>query len=360
MTDNPPNTESRDELRGVWPIPAVYLLHGKGGSPNGTVKKLATGLEQRWPGLEFVRPLLPHSVPEAPAEASVDSLLQMQIPQGALLVGISSGGTVAAKLQEVGRDDLKVMAISSPTWADDVELETRAERRLAFYSSRDEVIASRVGAWPDLTAFARDFAWLDHDTDRHLRYITRVFDWYLEGTLRERINRIRKKGATRQELDAIVWKTMADAPRSKGPWRASPWAGRWPQTFAEIGRAMQAGCDWEDAWSGWGHGFVFTKDPRCLAQEPPSWFRPGRRAMLAGAAEFFAKLYDLPIPGWVEKPEYFLAEMDYYNCVISFGNSEYGLLMPESEDQDYRLRARTPKEMLRRNVIFAARNLTTV
>jgi pimeloyl-ACP methyl ester carboxylesterase len=65
----------------------------------------------------------------------------MQIPHGALLVGISLGGLVAAKLQELGRNDLKVVAISSPTWADNVVLEAQQEQRLAFYSSQGSVIA---------------------------------------------------------------------------------------------------------------------------------------------------------------------------------------------------------------------------
>ena len=38
---------------------------------------------------------------------------------------------------------------------------------------------------------------------------------------------------------------------------------------------------------------------------------PERRAMMAGAAEFFANLYGLPKPVWVDKPEYFLAVMEY-------------------------------------------------
>jgi predicted esterase YcpF (UPF0227 family) len=96
----------------VWPIPAVLLLHGKGGSPNGTVKKLQTVLEQHWPGLEFVRPALPHSDLGVPAQASVEYLLQMQIPYGSLVIGVSLGGLVAAKLQEIGRRDIQVLAIS--------------------------------------------------------------------------------------------------------------------------------------------------------------------------------------------------------------------------------------------------------
>jgi predicted esterase YcpF (UPF0227 family) len=135
-----------------WPIPAVYLLHGKGGSPNGTVKKLEAILEQHWPGLEFIRPALPHSDPTVPAEVSVEYLIQMHMPRGALLVGISLGGLVAANLQEIGREDLQVLAISSPTWADGVHLERKVERRLAFFSLQDEVIATRVADWPRLAA----------------------------------------------------------------------------------------------------------------------------------------------------------------------------------------------------------------
>jgi len=168
----------------IWPIPAVYLVHGKGGSPAGTVRRIEALLERHWPGLEFFRPLLPHSNPQIPADCSVEHLLRMEIPQGALLLGISLGGMVAAKLQETGRKDLKVISISSPTWADAVTLDRRADHRLAFYSSCDSVIASRVSEWPRLASFQCDFNWLSHDTDQHLKRIARIFDWHLEGTLR--------------------------------------------------------------------------------------------------------------------------------------------------------------------------------
>jgi pimeloyl-ACP methyl ester carboxylesterase len=352
-----PNETASEAVR---PIPTVLLLHGKGGSPNGTVKKLQTLLEQHWPGIEFVRPALPHSDLGVPAQASVEYLLQMQIPQGSLVIGVSLGGLVAAKLQETGRQDIHVLAISSPTWADAVHLDRLSTRRLAFYSSRDEVIASRVAGWPKLAAFSRDFEWLSHDTDQHLRYIVRLFDWYFEGRLADRIDHIRSESTTRQELDEIVWRSMADAPRDRSPWRESPWSSGRPQTFAEMEQVMESGHDWEYAWSDWLHQFISRKDPRCLGEEPPSGFPPARRAMLAGTAEFFAKLYGLPKPVWVEKPEYFLPELDYYGCVISFGDGQYGLLMPETGAEDYRLRARTPKEFLRHNIILPARDLTVL
>jgi pimeloyl-ACP methyl ester carboxylesterase len=360
MSSDSQNLRDEAGLDRVWPISSVFLLHGKGGSPNGTVNKLQNVLERHWPGLEFVRPALPHSDPNVPAEVSVEYLMQMQVPNGALLVGISLGGLVAAKLQELGREDLKVITISSPTWADNVLLEKRAELRIAFYSSRDAVIAPRVLRWPELASFSRDFDWLSHDTDQHLRYVVRFFDWCLEGSLARLIDHVQNESSTQQERDDAVWRSMADTRKVSSPWRESPWSGGRPQTFAEIGQVMESGHDWEYAWSDWLHEFIFRKDLRCLAEEPPSRFPRERRAMLAATAEFFAKLYGLTKPTWVHKPEYFLPKLDYYGCVINFGEAENALLMPETEAEDCRLRARTPKEFLRRNILLPARGLTVL
>jgi hypothetical protein len=277
-------------------------------------------------------------------------------------VGISLGGLVAAKLQETGRDDLQVLAISSPTWADGVALETKGNRRIAFYSSADQVIAERVSEWPKLASFSRNFAWLDHDTDRHLKFIARLFDWFLEGNLGYWVDRVHTLPATRQERDVTIWQLMANAKRVSSPWRQSLWNGGRPQTFAEMGDAMRAGVEWEIAWGDWRHEFIGRKDPRCLAQEPPEWFPEwfpaDRRAMLAGVAEVLARIYELPKPEWMDKPEYFLPGAPRY----SIGESEVEYLgeWTPSETEHYRAMARTAKEMLRRNVIFPMRNLTVL
>lgn len=93
-----------DSLEGtmqpVLPIPSVWLLHGKGGSPAGTVNKIEAALELHWPGLEFLRPMLPHHDPVVRAEDSVDFLMRQSIPSNALLLGVSLGGLVAARMQE--------------------------------------------------------------------------------------------------------------------------------------------------------------------------------------------------------------------------------------------------------------------
>lgn len=114
-------------------VPAVYLLHGKGGSPNGTVAKLQECLQQDWPELRYIRPALPHGDPAVPAEVSVEFLRNLLLETGSLVIGVSLGELVAAKLQEDSRPDLHVICISSPTWADGVKLERRTVNRVALY-----------------------------------------------------------------------------------------------------------------------------------------------------------------------------------------------------------------------------------
>jgi pimeloyl-ACP methyl ester carboxylesterase len=352
---------SQPEAEPTFPIPAVYLIHGKGESSEGTVKKLQAVLEQHWPGLNFVRPDIPYFDPKRPADVAVKELLRMPMPQGSLLVGVGLGGLVAARLQELGRQDLQVIAISSPTWADEVTLESWAERRLAFYSSQDPIIGSRIANWPELASFSQDLDWLDQETDQHLRYVARLFDWYLEGTLPKWIHNIRKSAATKQERDEIAWNWMAQFQGTSEDWGNSGWRGGRPRDFAEVGEAIHAGRSWDLAWGDWLHEFVYWKDARCLAAEPPSWFSKERRAMMAGVAEFFAGLYELPKPVWVDKPEYFLAVMEYQAYLATEPNDRHFMPWPPlSEAALYRMKARSPKEMLRRHVAFEARNLTVL
>jgi pimeloyl-ACP methyl ester carboxylesterase len=167
-------------IKGVGRFPAVYLLHGKGGSPDGTVKKLQSALEETLPKLKYVRPLLPHHDPGVPAARSVDFLSKADIPQKALLVGVSLGGLVAAKIQELARPDVTVVAISAPTFVDDVRLEQNARNRIALYSSSDGVIAGHTADWLKL-AEAYDLPWLTHDTDAHLPALTTIVLTYMAG-----------------------------------------------------------------------------------------------------------------------------------------------------------------------------------
>src|SRR3990172_12197704 len=141
----------------------ICLLHGLGGSPKGSVNLLQKALEPVFPNSEFIRPLLPHNdyKIEKP-EKSVKFLEDLDIPKSSLLIGISLGGLVAAKLQEESRPDLYVICISSPTRFKTIALKKKMSHRVVFYSSEDEIIADRVSNWSEL-AEAHDLPWLNHD-----------------------------------------------------------------------------------------------------------------------------------------------------------------------------------------------------
>ena len=162
---------------------AVYLLHGKGGWPGGSVLQLEVLLRKSFPEPRYVRPSLPHGREkgEQAAERSVKFLGELAIEPAALLIGISLGGLVAAKVQETGREDLHVICISSPTWADGVTLEKKVSHRLALYSSQDDVIAGRTSRWLGL-AEAYDLPWLTHDTDAHNEALARLIVAYMSGS----------------------------------------------------------------------------------------------------------------------------------------------------------------------------------
>jgi len=160
----------------------VYLLHGRGGWPGGSVLQLEEILRESYPLLTYVRPSLPHGREKGvqSAERSLEYVRELQLEPGALVAGISLGGLVAARLQETGREDLHVICISSPVWADGLDLERKVPRRLALYSSQDEVIAGRTSRWPQL-AEAHDLPWLTHDTDAHKAPLARLIAAYMRG-----------------------------------------------------------------------------------------------------------------------------------------------------------------------------------
>ncbi len=160
-------------------FPAFYLLHGGGGSPNGSVMQLETELRGRGLEQNYFRPLMPHSDETVTPWPSVLHLRSFNVPIGTLIVGVSLGGLVAAKLQELERPDLYVICISSPTHAEDTELTIKMEHRVALYSSADLVIAGRTERWPQL-AEAHDLSWLDHDTEKHKRLLAQIICGYVE------------------------------------------------------------------------------------------------------------------------------------------------------------------------------------
>lgn len=162
-------------------FPAVCLLHGTGGSPDGSVMLLESELIRCGQAQNYVRPLLPHADPNIQPSKSVEYLRTLGIPEGALLIGISLGGLVAAKLQESNRPDLYVFCINSPTWARDTELHVWIRYRVSLYCSGDEVIAGRTDDWPLLTPEEHDLPWLKgHDLDPHMSALAHIISCYME------------------------------------------------------------------------------------------------------------------------------------------------------------------------------------
>jgi hypothetical protein len=157
----------------------IFLFHGKGGRPTGSVLQLEELLRRRFQRSEFVRPALLHGDPDVLAEDSLSEVRKLEIPRDSAIIGISLGGLVAAKLQESGREDLHVICVSSPTWADGVAVSRRMSHRLSFYSSLDNVIEGRTAKWPQL-AQAYDLPWLTHDTDAHKEPLAQIIGDYLD------------------------------------------------------------------------------------------------------------------------------------------------------------------------------------
>jgi hypothetical protein len=168
------------EVKPEMQFPAIYLLHGLGGSPNGSVSQLETEMRVCEPEQNYVRPLMPHTDPKGPTWASVLHLRNISVPTGSLIIGVSLGGLVAAKLQESERPDLHVICISSPTHAEDTKLTMKMKHRISLYSSADEVISGRTERWPEL-AEAYDLPCLDHDTDKHKTLLGRILCAYVQG-----------------------------------------------------------------------------------------------------------------------------------------------------------------------------------
>jgi pimeloyl-ACP methyl ester carboxylesterase len=162
------------------------LIHGKGGSPDGSSFELEKLLRLDFPTASFDRPRLPHADSSVLAEDSLAYAATLPIPAAAYVIGISLGGLIAARLQESSRPDLNVICVSSPTWADGVRIQQKLPNRLALYSSFDQVIGARVSQWPEL-AQARDLPWLTHDTKAHKAHLVPLISaWVRANEKRQR------------------------------------------------------------------------------------------------------------------------------------------------------------------------------
>jgi pimeloyl-ACP methyl ester carboxylesterase len=148
----------------------IYVLHGRGGSPEGSARTIANLLPSGLPPI--IRPVLSHSDPAVSAE---DSYVQFGLLPNSLVIGISLGGLLAAKFQEDHPDfGLKVVTLVSPTHAEGLAITRMRPDLIALYSTEDPVIGTRAN-WEHFTDDAFNVPWMsNHDVD-HQKYSIGLF-----------------------------------------------------------------------------------------------------------------------------------------------------------------------------------------
>ena len=143
----------------------LFFLHGQGGSSNGTIRLLRDAM---LPCLTIPPQIALLDFPSSTADEYYAAVLSVadKFPTGSMLVGVSLGGLVAAKLLQSHRPDLSVVALASPTFADGVLLTKGTTLNLyALYSHADPVVGDRTN-WSKYAAEHADVPWMsDHNLD---------------------------------------------------------------------------------------------------------------------------------------------------------------------------------------------------
>jgi len=155
--------------------------------------------------------------------------------------------------------------------------------------------------------------------------------------------------ATRERLDEVAWGVIK---------RAKPFAGhpsgyaasRRPANFVELYQCADDRDDFELAFSEFLHEFYRYRTASFFALPPPSRVSPGWKAVLAGGAEYLSKEFNLPVPAWTEDLAYFLPEL--WDPMSDWN--------PEVEKHIEKRKSEAHEVWLRRNVIYASRNLIAI
>jgi len=111
-----------------------------------------------------------------------------------------------------------------------------------------------------------------------------------------------------ETLDNIAWQTIRDRQRPVHPPRGIENGGR-ARDFGEVEALIRDGMSFDDAFESWLQEMYQYCQESFFAVPPSPLFAPRLRAWLAGVAEGMARKLDLPVPSWVESPEFFLSEV---------------------------------------------------
>jgi pimeloyl-ACP methyl ester carboxylesterase len=158
----------------------IFFLHGKGGSSNGTIRILRDAMLPCMTNPPHITLL---DFPSNTADEYYAAVLAVadKFPDGSMLVGVSLGGLISAKLLQDGRSDLTVVTLASPTFADGIALTNRITPNLyALYSHADPVLGNRTN-WGDYTTDHADVPWMsDHNLDPQKNRIGLLLSDFIE------------------------------------------------------------------------------------------------------------------------------------------------------------------------------------
>jgi hypothetical protein len=157
-----------------------------------------------------------------------------------------------------------------------------------------------------------------------------------------------------ERLDNIAWQTIRDRKRPERPPRGIENGGR-ACNFSEVEALIRDGMSFDDAFESWLQEMYQYRQESFFAIPPSPFFAQHERAWMAGVAEGMARKLDLPVPTWVESPEFFLSEVyDWERDALD------RFFPPEWADMlDERLEGSDP-EFRRRRVIARLRDLIRV
>lgn len=150
----------------------------------------------------------------------------------------------------------------------------------------------------------------------------------------------------REQIDKRAWQAI----HSRTPLPVAGATNWRPVDYRSLEEKLQAGVDFEHAWSDFLHAFYDFRTPSFFAYPSPPSLSPEWQALLAGAAEWLSAEFGLPHPAWTNDAKYFLDE--------PWDPAEdLGLDMSEFIADKL---ARSPEAFRKRNVAFLSRNLLSL
>jgi hypothetical protein len=118
---------------------------------------------------------------------------------------------------------------------------------------------------------------------------------------------VQKSVTQMTRFDELTWRRIHENTPQPSDKRGPEKSGR-PRNYEEVSRRMEQGGDWELVIFDFLHEFNYCRTVDFFQKEPGQSFSCEMRAWFAGMAEYLCHRFNLPVPAWTEKAEYFLPE----------------------------------------------------